>query len=644
MSDKYTHSTQHTSNGVGIDKWMEKNVYHILNLTQGPKIMCKMIDGKQELHALNSVGILFKECRFLREGTSSNHGSGGSNCATGTPVCFVHIPTVFPKVFSNSTDGILSECKGPCFILPLVQLDKAHDLLNLMNECYAEFVAQRHGNTAHDITHIVNGICSGSAAILFALCQEITLNGTKPNIERQKFLVEALYLLLQTAHSVAKYSKQCDKIFRLMPYVANSADTFQSVLMAFCFDEIPSKPIRVKHVGSSIFRHFKYEGWNAKYAEKTPAGLIGLLLIAPMICGLLTSEIETSVLINSVVRSINDAILAITTSFATLPFRELADDASNFPKRFKLSETRSELFERIDSKIRIIHLQNKHILHEFAKKTTIQLVTPDEVNLIYNAVIEGNSNIASAIGIVEHPDYIVHSSGFTLNGSMCTNFPVLIKDDSYIPASVNEWTALSIKLGAIYEFSAVPMGLSTFKSGKTVGEQFIANFRFTAGDRRSREIMRGLYPGYAATGMYYYPETKSFKEAESHSMIDPNGKFIIKADYDMIVFSQDDIDVLRIPVRRDIDTLPMICFKYTTISIKLIELIPKDKPDIKEPTPVSSGISFADIAKEVKSSEIDPCLSLTDALKTLKVCESPRKQSKPYGQWGEKTANKLEKK
>src|SRR5436853_7618899 len=101
-----------------------------------------------------------------------------------------------------------------------------------MNEGYAKFVALRNGNNQHDVTHIANGISSALAGICFALCNEITLKGTTPNAERMKFLVEALFVLGLTARSVAKYSEDCKKIFTLLPKMASTADTFQSVLAA----------------------------------------------------------------------------------------------------------------------------------------------------------------------------------------------------------------------------------------------------------------------------------------------------------------------------------------------------------------------------------------------------------------------------
>lgn len=599
MSDKFSNQSQYQKGSVGIDAWMAANVAGKKCLSDGPKVACKDIDGKVSSLGMNRVGILFQGCKMMRVGTSANHGAGGSNCATGTPVCFVDYMSVFPKVFNNSREGILASCEQPCFVLPLSLIGDAPELETLMNESYAEFVAQRKGDTKHDVTHIANGICSGLAAICFALCQEITLNGKKPNAEHMKFLVEALYTLGLTARSVAKFSPECRKIFTLMPYVANTADTFQSTLMSFIFDETPCEAIRVKQVGSSIFRHFNHSGWDTSYIDQSPVGLIGLLLVAPMLAGLLTSDLETAEIINQIVRAINEAVTQITAEFATTDFKSLA-------------QARSPLSLLVrDPVVRATHIQNKQILRGFAKATKVPLVSPDQIDKIYEAVLGRQKDVAGAIGVAEHAEFVKYSDGFTLNGAHCGNYPVLIKTDrkpddekvdtgysaTYIPAEPREWTGLGLCAGAEYVIEAKTLGLADFKSGKTVGEQNVANFRFTAGT----ELLKGDYPGYAATGMYYHPDTRRFVEADVHSHINPNKAFTITSGPDGILISQDGEDVLRISNKGQRDLSPVLCFKYCTVTVKLVKRIALAPPPVvvahKPATSVSSGISFADMAR-----------------------------------------------
>lgn len=635
MSDKFSNQSEYQKGSVGIDGWMTANVLPQKSLNDGAKVLCKDIDGKEVSRGLNRVGILFQGCKMMRVGNGSNHGAGGSNCATGTPVCFVDFVSVFPKVFNNSREGLLASCEQPCFVLPLAQLGDAPSLETLMNESYAEFVAQRKGDTKHDITHVANGICSGLAAICFSLCQEITLNGKKPNAERMKFLVEALYTLGLTARSVAKFSPACRKIFTLMPYVANTADTFQSTLMSFIFDETPCEAIRVKQVGSSIFRHFNHSGWDTSYVDQSPVGLIGLLLVAPMLAGLLTSDLETVEIINQIVGAINTAVIQITSEFACTDFRALAQ-----------AKTPLALAVR-DPVARATHIQNKQILRGFAQATKIPLVAPDQIDLIYDAVLGRQKDVASAIGVAGHAEFVQHSEGFTLNGNHCGNYPVLIKtardSATYIPAEPREWTGLGLRAGAEYRVETETLGLAAFKSGQTSGEQNVANFRFTAGS----ELLKGQYPGYAATGMYYHPDTRRFVEADAHSHIDPNKPFTITSGPDGIVISQDDHDVLLINNKGQKNLSPTLCFKYCTVTVKLVKLIPLTPPVVSKPaTLVSAGISFADMARGGQKqaptvtvvSEIDPCLSLSESLGALRVTGSTRKATSGQHKWGQKTA------
>lgn len=654
MSDKFSNHSEYQKGTVGIDAWMRSSVLGKPSLDQGPKILCQDINGKETSLGLNRVGVLFKGCKMMRAGTNANYGPGGSNCITGTPVCFVDFVSVFPKVFSSSREGILASCEQPCFILPLCQLGSAKDLVLLMNEAYAEFVAQRKGNTKHDITHVANGICAGYAATCFALCQEITLNGKKPNVERMKFLVEAMYCFGLTARSVAEHSPECRKIFTLMPYVANTADTFQSTLMSFTFDETPCESIRVKQVGSSIFRHFNHSGWNTSYIVENPVGLIGLLLVVPMLVSLLTSELETSEIINQVIGAINNAITQITTEFQTTNFRALALEHN----------TLSTLVR--DSTNRIIHIQNKQILRGFAKATKIPLVTPDQVDAIYDAVLAKEKDVAGAIGVASHAEFVQFFDGFTLNGTRCGNYPILIKTDreskldekqdvgysaTYIPAEPREWTALGLRPGAEYQIEAKTLGLADFKSGTTVGEQNVANFRFTAGS----EILKGLFPGYAATGMCYRPDIRRFVEADVHHHIDPNKPFTIFSGPDGVLVSQNGENVLLISNKGFPELAPTLCFKYCTINIKLIKLVETKKSAIT----VTSEISFADMARggvaasqtstasQTPKTEIDSCLSLTESLGALRVtgkartAVSARKATSGQHSWGQGTANKL---
>ena len=636
MADKLTNKPIR-GQGVGFDVWFKANVLDRLGRTLGTNMICKDIHSKDVVRPINSVGILFRDCNMMREGNDQNHGNGGSNCATGTPVCFVDIVTVFPAVFREVGIGNLAlGANGQsCFILPLVQLGENPDLLNLMNEACANWVSQKKGGVAHDPSHVANAIASGMAAICFALSQEIVLNGKKPNSDRMRFLVEALYTLGITARSVAVFSPECRKIFTLLPYMANTADTFQSTLMSFVFDETPCQAIRAKQIGSSISRYFKHTGKNASFIDQNPVGLIGLLLVAPMLGSLITSDLETSEIINHIVGAINGAVTQITSDFKTTDFRALAQE-------------RNHLCQLIPSPLtRAIHIQNRQILRGIAVATKVPLVNPDLIDQIYDAVLGGQQNVAQAIGMEEHAEFVQSSDTLTLNGKPHLNYPVLIKTNrvkedvgysaTYIPADPREWTGIRLQPGAVYLIEAKTLGIADFKTGQTAGQQNVANFRFTAGT----ELLKGEWPGYAATGMYYMPSTGRFVEADDHSQIDPNKPFEITSGSGGFTVTQDDDPVLAVDNNGQQDLTPLLCFKYCMVTITLVEHIPMAPPVIqKQITVVSSDMIKPKVTVD-SDSGIMSCFSLSESLSGLKVSGSIRKAT--YGQhtWGRVTSSNL---
>src|SRR5437868_4291172 len=119
MADKYSERVKAVKGDYGIDEWMKLHVVNKPGFQKGFKITCKNLDGTESKVHVNQVGILFENCEFMRQGTDSNHGFGGSNCSTGNPVWFVDIKTVHPAAFAGSTTGILKHCVKPCFVLPL---------------------------------------------------------------------------------------------------------------------------------------------------------------------------------------------------------------------------------------------------------------------------------------------------------------------------------------------------------------------------------------------------------------------------------------------------------------------------------------------------------------------------------------------
>ena len=158
MADKLTNKPVAIKGDCGIDEWLRLHVIPKQSLTYGSPIKCQFLDGTSVELPCNQVGILFEDCKFMRQGDNKNYGGGGSNCVTGNPVCFVDVLSVHLAVFNKRHEGILSNCIKPCFVVPLVRLDSAPDLLLLANDMYCNFVALKHGDVKHDITHVANGI------------------------------------------------------------------------------------------------------------------------------------------------------------------------------------------------------------------------------------------------------------------------------------------------------------------------------------------------------------------------------------------------------------------------------------------------------------------------------------------------------
>lgn len=646
MADKFTAGTRYKHGSCTIHEWMQRYL-SLASSKEGPVITCKTLAGDVVRRGLNCVGILFEDCRFMRQGTDVNHGSGGSNSVTGRPVAFVDLETVFPAVFESSKDGILALTKGNCFVTPLCQVGdkKYHDTSMMMKEGYTEFVAQRKGNVQQEVSHIANGISCAAAAILFHLSQEITLNGSRPDKERLTFLVEALYVIALTARSVAEYSPSCKEIFELLAVVAKTADVFQSVFMAFVFDKTPNIIIRKTMVESVIFRNFKHEAFNVDYIEKLPVGLVGLLLIAPMIGGLLTTDIETTELINIIARSINEAIDNVAKKIANTDY-ELLEKKSKNP---------------CDG---AIHLRNKDILRCFASASKVPFIDPGIIDLIYDNVVTGRKDNTVIPGIRMDADFAVRNNPLTINTrTVLKNSPVLmnhyapgtgqgtgldgefLEAADYIASDPHEWCGLHLKPGE-YELSAKALGMSTFKKGSTRGEKFVANFRITAGN----EVLGGLFEGYAASGMFYDPKTKRFREDANLMHLDPNGIFKIVCNYEAITVMQNDTCVLTISNRGDTTLCPLIAFKYCTIHIKYV----KEANLLKPMTPAKSslvapGISYSAMAQgnqtgvqnESKNDEIEKVKTLSDVMQAMRVT-SIRKTTASQQVFGQKTAQRLQ--
>ena len=93
--DKFSAKSAFQTGGSLIDKWIIENLISLPQSKNGPLIASYTIDGTKINIPMNNVGLLFDDCRFMREGTSKNYGDGGSNCVSGNPIRFVELSSVF---------------------------------------------------------------------------------------------------------------------------------------------------------------------------------------------------------------------------------------------------------------------------------------------------------------------------------------------------------------------------------------------------------------------------------------------------------------------------------------------------------------------------------------------------------------------
>jgi len=518
MADKISDRVASVQGSCGIREWMVKHVENQPGYHRGPEIECMMLDGTETKQALNRVGILFDNCRFMRQGSDENHGYGGSNCSTGNPVCFVDVSSVLPAVFDNQSSGILRDCAKPCFVLPLAMVADSPDLMVFVKDAYVNFVALKHGDNKHESSHVANGLSSGLAAICYALCKEFVLDGTVS--KRAKFLVEALFLLGLTARSAGNQDSDCLKIFTLLPIMARTCDTFQSVLMGHLFGITIPEEIRCNMLAASIRRHFSKQK-DESFLRDPPIGVIGLLLIAPMLASLISTTLETDDVVHQIVHRLDSIGAEIV--------RECAG-----------AVTRS---------------QNVSILKCFARSN--YFFDPDKMEHLYNWS-RSTEDISEALGIKTIVDFVETRHVKT------NNFPVLVLSEnnyySYIPADPREWTGLHLKPLSKYTISATTLGLSEFQTGKTTGQLHIANFRFTAGN----DVLSRSYDGYASTGMYFCARTQRYNLVEN--IANPLGIFHVSSDTNGIVVAQNERRVLFIP--RSTTHLPvLISFKNCKVTI-----------------------------------------------------------------------------
>jgi len=591
MADKFTKRSQSAQGECGYVQWMERHFFKH-NVTSGPMIDGFGIDGTPQKIPLNRAAIMMKGCKILRHGTVANYGKGGSNNITGKPVCFVDFGEHYLECFKEKNGKFLLR-KDHSFLLPLFQLDEHPELLKAMKEGYASFIAQKYGNNQLDITHVANGICCGLAAILFALSNELTIDGNKPDTTQLKFLVEAQYWLSYTARSVATFSPECDGIFRLIPHVAKTADTFQSTQMAIIFNEIPRNEVLASQFGESLKKYQRYskDGTETSFLTVQPVGLIGLILIGPVLGSMICSEDDNVKIINDVVSRLNIAIEEIMSSL--------------------------EMHSSSD-----IHSQNKAILSSFVKAASPEThIKLEWIGPIYDAVLAGETNYHTFLDVGDdNVDFVESEENITLNGKKSVNLPILTEKDehsaTWISTDPREWSGIKLKPKCVYAIVVKPLGNATFQSGNTNGQYCVANFRFTSGE----ELMKGSYSGISSAGMFYDACTRKY--TRSPHKINPTERILIVSDSYGINVTQNQMKLLSIANDSSNEMSPLLCFKNCSIHVTLVEKLTRqveEKPQA---------------AEEPQATKFIDGLTLVDALKNMRVGDDKHLKKNGKFSWG----------
>lgn len=541
-------------------------------LSYGPPIVCKDITGRLLTAGINDVGILFSGCK---------PDGRGEDLMSGNPVGFVHMSSVYPYVHADSREGILAECKQPCFILPLCQLDSAPALVDMMNEAYASFVYCIQGGVWHDITYIAHGISSGLAIICHTMCAEISR--APENAERMHFLVEALYCLALTARSTATYSPECKRIFTMMPYDA-SADILQSTLLAFIFDETPCEAIRVKQLASAILHHFNLNGSSASYAsDKTPVGPMCLLMIAPMIGELLTMDLSTEDIVKQITCEYNKAMKSICNMIMNANMEHITLDRDTV---------------------------NKHVLCSFAMASSVHYVRPELTDRIYEAVVCNIQDIASVVNIPQHSSFVNQISGFTLNGEPSKNSLVLMQIETdhdgrdlcatYGSTDPNNWTAMTLRTGAEYVVKYTPL----VNLRPETDNDYASILRFTTGT----EI----------NGEYWYSSVYD----SNKSNIDNTKCFTVTSLKNCITVEHNDKTMMYIRNSDGRYLDPTLCFMNCTVTIELVHNF------------------FLEQSMQVET-ETNDNTTESELPRYCVIQESIRKNTNGEYRWGQFTANSL---
>ena len=549
---KFTQQAQSTSNGSQIDEWIKFHIDSNAAIQKGAPVRCIGITGASGTRPTNTVGILFTNCYTMMEGTSQNHGSGGSTTVTGNPVAFVDVRSFMKNMFESRSEGFLSKYDAKqCFILPLCAYN---DNTAMVGELCAEFVSQKKGNIAHSVDHIANAYSCALSAICYHLSEKISFNGAgEPDRERLMFLVDAFNKLSQTLKQNAAVA-QIGELFRMIPHCADTSDVFQSTIARFLFDVDIHPAIPAKHLYSAIQRYYKHSG-NSSFIDKNPSGLIGLVLVIPMLFSMF-EPVDTNVsdeqvyvdILNRIVDSINLAV------------QNISDELAKKQRRITESDEPCESVTFDDI--------NRMALTMFVDASEKKFVPAYCVGEIHDlAMLNDKSlDVLKRLGFCDAIPFELPRSLTINKASLKSNQLSTIDSCNVVRLAGNdlrEWCAVSLKPGN-YEFKFSPIGIAKFHKGNTNGMHNIANARFTTGN----ECLSGKFGGISVNGQIYDPNSRrKYSECNTSQNLNATAPIDVCVTSYNIVISQFGSEKFRTRSNENL----LVCFKFCNVTITKTE-------------------------------------------------------------------------
>jgi len=498
------------------------------------------LTGDKKFVNSSDRALLFSDCKIGRNGTNDNFGNGGSNSIQCVPEGIYELAGSFSRVFRNSKEGKLQHLNN-YFLIPLCDLKKNPQLIDMAMELCAEFVSQQKGGIKHEYHHIANAMTTACVSIIYHISKELS-KGPSLDEHRIIFLVTALRDIIECIKNAAEYpyNKTISKLFNYLPHVCNTCDVLQSIILMSIFKQTPANCIRVNWIALLFERFFKYHGV-CSFVENQ-GGIFAVLLYIPLLFKYINTDAKIDFIVNKLIIATNNSIIEISKTI----------------KDFRL-------IEDID-----VHGQNLIIIEALVTNSGDSIIPLKPIIDIYKAVVVGETDILKTYGQMKFPDFIFRST-YTIASVVSTNEVLEIGNGRYIGATPHEWSAMDLNSNRDYELIVKPIGIAIFPKESTPGLMNIANIRLSMIDGNLGDILRGDYEGFSSSGMYYDPITSKYTKIGI--VFNPEISFQIKTTHTGYTIEQNKIEILTISNNGNSRANILLCFKNCTVDIKRIPII-----------------------------------------------------------------------